>query len=79
VNGRLEAMKRDWDAEKHRLLSEQAVLQDAALHLNVQISKAKAEAERMTEICKADQDARDGLQAVDFFGCENDSVKLILN
>jgi hypothetical protein len=64
VNGRLEAMKKDWDAEKHRLLSEKAVLQDAALHLNVQISEAKAEAERMTEICTADHDARTELQAV---------------
>lgn len=64
VNSHLSSMKKQWEEEKSRLLGEKAVLQDAANLLNVQVRTAKEEASKGSELQKAGQKLRSGVEAV---------------
>lgn len=44
VNSQLDSMKKQWEQERKQLLGEQAVLQDAAKRLNVQVQTAQQDA-----------------------------------
>lgn len=49
VNIHLDDLKKQWEAEKSRLLGEKAVLQDAASRLNTEIKSSKSEAKQASE------------------------------
>ncbi|KAF5351346.1 hypothetical protein D9758_008042 [Tetrapyrgos nigripes] len=54
VNSHLEEMREEWASEKRELLGEKAVLQDAAKRLNSQIREAKSDANKATELQRAE-------------------------
>lgn len=64
VNGQLNALKRQWDGEKHQLLGEKAVLQDATNRLNAQVLNAKDEMKRVVQNERAGEKKRVGVEGV---------------
>lgn len=64
VNAQLESMKRAWEDEKRKLLGENAVLQDAATRLNVEVRNAKDEIRKFADAERLGEKARAGIQAV---------------
>ncbi|KAI0664228.1 hypothetical protein C8Q70DRAFT_225129 [Cubamyces menziesii] len=63
VNAQLESMKRAWEDEKRKLLGENAVLQDAATRLNVEVRNAKDEIRKFADAERLGEKARAGIQA----------------
>jgi len=55
VNAELDAMKKEWQAEKRRALSEKAVLEDAASRMKIEARSAKEETKRIMEAEKANR------------------------
>jgi predicted nucleic acid-binding Zn-ribbon protein len=64
VNSHLETMKKEWEAERRRLVGEKAVLQDAANRLNVQVRTAREDARKVVESEHAKEKLRTGVQGV---------------
>ncbi|KAJ7043757.1 hypothetical protein C8F04DRAFT_1366949, partial [Mycena alexandri] len=62
VNSHLAKMKKQWEEEKHKLLGEKAVLQDAANRLNIKVRTAEEEARAVTETKKAGEKLRVGIE-----------------
>ncbi|KAI9064084.1 hypothetical protein FKP32DRAFT_1625808 [Trametes sanguinea] len=62
VNSQLEAMKKTWDEERKKLLGENAVLQDAATRLNVEVRNAKDEIRKYADAERLGEKARAGIQ-----------------
>jgi uncharacterized protein (DUF3084 family) len=60
----LETMKKEWEAEKRKLIGEKAVLQDAANRLNVQVRTVREEARKVAESEHAKEKLRTGVQGV---------------
>ncbi|KAI0366979.1 hypothetical protein BV20DRAFT_951123 [Pilatotrama ljubarskyi] len=60
VNVQLESMKKAWEEEKKQLLGENAVLQDAATRLNVEVRNAKDEARKYADAERRGERARAG-------------------
>ncbi|CDO73312.1 hypothetical protein BN946_scf185008.g74 [Trametes cinnabarina] len=62
LNTQLESMKRAWDEERKKLLGENAVLQDAATRLNVEVRHAKDEIRKYADAERLGEKARAGIQ-----------------
>ena len=61
VNRELTSMKRQWQEERRKLLGDNAVLKDAADHLNLQIQDARERAEQKE---RTQEKARTGVLGV---------------
>ncbi|KDR80779.1 hypothetical protein GALMADRAFT_241215 [Galerina marginata CBS 339.88] len=58
VNQHLEELKKQWEAEKKKLVGEKAILEDAANRLNGQVKNTKEEAKRAAESTRAGEKTR---------------------
>ncbi|KAI0675751.1 hypothetical protein C8Q78DRAFT_964116 [Trametes maxima] len=63
VNQQLESMRRQWEEEKRKLLGENAVLQDAATRLNVEVRNAKDEIRKYADAGRQGDKARAGIES----------------
>ncbi|KAI0352396.1 hypothetical protein OH77DRAFT_1498058 [Trametes cingulata] len=66
VNVQLESMKKAWEEEKKQLLGENAVLQDAATRLDVEVRNAKDEIRKYADAERRGERARAGIEG---YGC----------
>lgn len=64
VNKHLEELKKQWEAEKKKLLGEKAVLEDAANRLNSQVKNTKDEARKNAEQTRAGEKLRANVENV---------------
>jgi len=71
LNAHLDSLKKQWEEEKKQLLGEKAVLQDAALRLNVQVKTAKEQARKAAETARGGDRAKANVQSV---SCQFDMV-----
>ncbi|KAI1790299.1 hypothetical protein LXA43DRAFT_1149321, partial [Ganoderma leucocontextum] len=62
VNGQLDDMRHAWEAERGKLLGENAVLHDAATRLNAEVRDAKDEIRKYASAERAGERARAGIQ-----------------
>lgn len=67
VNQHLDELKKQWEAEKNKLLGEKAVLEDAANRLNGQIKNSKEQAKRTVELNRAGEKAKSNVENVSNF------------
>lgn len=64
VNAQLDAMRQTWEEERSKILGENAVLQDAASRLNVEVRNAKDEIRKYAEAERRGEKARAGVEGV---------------
>ncbi|KAL0954003.1 hypothetical protein HGRIS_005160 [Hohenbuehelia grisea] len=62
VNSDLADLRKRWAEEKHQLLGEKAVLQDATTRLNAQISNAREEARKAAQSGRASEQVQSAIQ-----------------
>ena len=67
VNAQLDDMKHSWEAERRKLLGENAVLQDVATRFNAEVRDAKDELRKYASSERAGERARAGIQDVGLF------------
>ncbi len=64
VNAQLDAMRQTWEEERSKILGENAVLQDAASRLNVEVRNAQDEIRKYAEAERRGEKARAGVEGV---------------
>lgn len=64
VGAQLEAMKKEWEHERKRLVGEKAVLQDTTNRLNVQVRTAREEARKVAESGHTKEKQKASIQGV---------------
>ncbi|OJT11389.1 hypothetical protein TRAPUB_12084 [Trametes pubescens] len=62
VNAQLDAMRQTWEEERSKILGENAVLQDAASRLNVEVRNAQDEIRKYAEAERRGEKARAGVE-----------------
>jgi predicted nucleic acid-binding Zn-ribbon protein len=78
VNSQLESMKKEWEDERRKLVGENAVLQNAANRLNVQVRAAREEVRKVAESGQAKEKAKAGIQGVRVEICSFDNTDKFL-
>lgn len=58
VHAQLDAMRKEWQEEKRRLLGEKAVLEDAANRMKIEVHSVKEEAKRAVETARLSSQSR---------------------
>lgn len=77
VNAELSVMKKEWRAEKRRLLNDKAILEDAANRMKIEAHNAKEETKRAVEAERVSQKRKADNQEVCLWICS--SLRFLLS